>query len=373
MTKPSLLKRSVRLEYGEALPDAARKEGDVPVMSSGGVTGSHDRPNTHAPCIVVGRKGSFGSVHWSDVPSFVIDTAYYVDERTTSNSLRWLYYALQTLDLRSLSQDVGVPGLSRESVHSINLVVPDIAVQRQIAGYLDNQVALIDAIIRLREEQVVASHRRLDVLIRDVVAGGEEGGHIPAQAPWVGKLHPQAELRPLSRSLVLQRGVDLTAEQRVAGQFPVITTGGVVGTHNRSIAEGPGVVIGRYGTVGNVHWVDSAFWPHNTTLYVKDFRGNDPRWLYWLLRAFPYEMQQARAAVPGVNRNEMHPVLMPWLPLNLQRKSATTLDEKDSTSRALADEMRTQITLLKERKQSLITAAVTGEFDVSAASGCGVT
>lgn len=368
-----LLKRHVRLEYGDALADSVRIDGSVPVMSSGGVTGRHDRANTLGPCIVVGRKGSFGSVHWSQVPAFVIDTAYFIDARTTDVDLRWLYYALQSLDLRGASQDVGVPGLSREAVHALQLVVPAASAQRQIADFLDDQVARIDEIIRLREEQIDSLSAMFRIQIREGVAGVPlTRTPIDTGVPWVGSAHPRAAVQALRRSLILQRGVDLTADERHEGNIPVITTGGHVGNHNRAIADGPGVVIGRYGTVGNVDWIPGPYWPHNTTLYVKDFKGNDRRYIYWLLRAFPYDMQQARSAVPGVNRNDLHPVPMACLPPELQDAAATWLDHQSGQIGATQHEMRSQVTVLLERKRSLITGAVTGEFDVSTASGRGV-
>ncbi|MDG3014144.1 restriction endonuclease subunit S [Speluncibacter jeojiensis] len=281
----------------------------------------------------------------------------------------WMRHAHAAGMVAAVTTGANIQHLGAESLRGMAIDLPSLDDQRMIARFLDCQIARADEIIRLREEQAAAVKLRLEACIRDLVAGAGEGCRTPHLAPWVGNLHKRAELRPLVRSLVLQRGVDLTAVQRVNGPFPVITTAGVVGMHDQSIAEGPGIVIGRYGTVGNVHWVDSAFWPHNTTLYVKDFRENEPRWLYWLLRAFPYEMQQARAAVPGVNRNEMHPVLMPWLPLDLQKKSADLLDAQENSTDALSAELNAEICLVHEWKRSLITAAVTGGFDVTAASG----
>ena len=69
--------------YGKALPEIARNGGDTPVFGSNGVVGFHDRSITHGKTIVIGRKGSFGEVNFSDIPSWPIDTAYFVDESST--------------------------------------------------------------------------------------------------------------------------------------------------------------------------------------------------------------------------------------------------------------------------------------------------
>lgn len=142
------------MKYGEALATEIRKDGPIPVFSSGGMTGRHDIANTGAPVVVVGRKGSHGSVWWSDVPAFVIDTAYSIDGSNTRGDLRWLYYALTAARLDSLSNDVGVPGLSREATYGLLVSSQPIEEQRRIAHFLDDRVARIDRIIAYRQKQI---------------------------------------------------------------------------------------------------------------------------------------------------------------------------------------------------------------------------
>jgi type I restriction enzyme S subunit len=109
------IKRIARLTYGDALPGEVRNDnGTVPVYGSNGPVGVHDNANTTGPVIIVGRKGSYGAINWSENPAFAIDTAYYVDKTCTIGNLRWLFWALQTANLGSISQDTGVPGLARE-------------------------------------------------------------------------------------------------------------------------------------------------------------------------------------------------------------------------------------------------------------------
>jgi type I restriction enzyme, S subunit len=77
----------------------------------------------------------------------------------------------------------------------------------------------------------------------------------------------------------LKRGYDLPQQSRREGRVPIVTSSGISGRHAEAMAKGPGVVTGRYGTIGKVYWVTEDFWPHNTTLYVRDFKGNDPRFI----------------------------------------------------------------------------------------------
>jgi type I restriction enzyme S subunit len=107
------LKHVCRLWYGDALPDTSRAAGDVEVYGSNGPVGLHSEANTHEPCVIVGRKGSFGKVCFSAKAAFVIDTAFFVDSRCTDENLEWLYHLLSWAGLDEISKDAAVPGLDR--------------------------------------------------------------------------------------------------------------------------------------------------------------------------------------------------------------------------------------------------------------------
>lgn len=121
---------------------------------------------------------------------------------------------------------------------------------------------------------------------------------------------------PLGEVIKLQRGFDITAADRKTGSVPVISSSGVAGTHSEARVKGPGVVTGRYGTIGQVFYVEQDFWPTNTTLFVKDFKGNDPLFISYLLRTINFAQFNDKSSVPGVNRNHVHrlPVTLPPLP-----------------------------------------------------------
>jgi type I restriction enzyme S subunit len=104
----------------------------------------------------------------------------------------------------------------------------------------------------------------------------------------------------------LKRGHDLPASDRVPGEIPIVSSSGVTGFHNVAKVAGPGVVTGRYGTLGEVHYIEDDYWPLNTALYVEDFKGNRPRYIAYLLMTLELGSQNAAGAVPGVNRNTLH-------------------------------------------------------------------
>ena len=110
----------------------------------------------------------------------------------------------------------------------------------------------------------------------------------------------------LGNVIELKRGYDLPQTQRRLGKHPIVSSSGVSGFHDECKVRGPGVVTGRYGTIGEVFYVPSDFWPLNTTLYVRDFKGSDPRFIAYFLRTLRFDAYSDKAAVPGINRNHLH-------------------------------------------------------------------
>ena len=129
--------------------------------------------------------------------------------------------------------------------------------------------------------------------------------------------------------MTLQRGHDLPEARRTAGDVPVVSSSGITGYHDEAKALAPGVVTGRYGTLGEVFYVDRDYWPLNTALYVVDFKGNDPRFVSYLLRDALRNYQSDKAAVPGVNRNVLHELKVRTTDPERQRRVAELLSRYD--------------------------------------------
>ena len=110
----------------------------------------------------------------------------------------------------------------------------------------------------------------------------------------------------LGNVIELKRGYDLPRYKRKPGKIPVVSSSGPTDWHSERKVQGPGVVTGRYGTLGKVFFISTDFWPLNTTLYVRDFKGNDPQFIGYFLRALDFSPYADKAAVPGLNRNHLH-------------------------------------------------------------------
>ncbi|MYI94504.1 hypothetical protein F4083_09325 [Candidatus Poribacteria bacterium] len=165
-----MLKYAARLVYGDTLISENRENGIVPVYGSNGIIDTHSAANTLSPAIIVGRKGSLGKLQYSDVPCFVIDTAYYIDKRTSPVNLRWLYYVLQALKLERFRNSV-LPGLNRESAECQYIPLITTEEQTQIANYLDHKTEQIDNLIAIENQKIQLLKEYRQSLISEAVTG----------------------------------------------------------------------------------------------------------------------------------------------------------------------------------------------------------
>lgn len=146
---------------------------------------------------------------------------------------------------------------------------------------------------------------------------------------------------PLGEFVTLQRGHDLPDENRRPGHVPILGSFGVTGWHDKAIARGPGVTVGRSGaSFGVVSYSATDYWPLNTALYVIDFHGNDERFAYYFLKKFGFKSYNSGSAQPSLNRNFVHPVPVDVPPLPEQRAIAHILgmlDDKIELNRRMSE------------------------------------
>lgn len=134
----------------------------------------------------------------------------------------------------------------------------------------------------------------------------------------------------------LQRGFDLTNSQLKKGEYPVVYSNGIVNHHNEYMVKAPGVVTGRSGTIGKFTFVTKDYWPHNTSLWVTDFKGNDPLFVYYLYSSIGIERFSTGSGVPTLNRNDVHDYQV-YIPPTVkeQQAIATVLSDTDRLIQAL--------------------------------------
>ena len=154
----------------------------------------------------------------------------------------------------------------------------------------------------------------------------------------------------LGFAIRLQRGFDLPHRSRRKGDVPIVSSAGVSGFHDEWKVSSPGVVTGRYGTIGQVFFVEENFWPLNTTLYVKDFIRTSPLYTFHFLKTINFESHSGKSGVPGVNRNDLHQEKIAIPPADEQTAIANALSDADALIMCLEN--------LITKKQAIKTATM---------------
>ena len=256
-----------QLHYGKGLPERIRIPGEFPVYSSSGHTGIHNEALAENG-VVIGRKGSVGTIYWVEGPFFCIDTAYFVKPNYQIYHLKWLYYALQTLGLNELNEDSAVPGLNRETAYKQILVLPPLPEQEAIAEVLSSLDDKIDLLHR--------QNRTLEEMAGVVISNFcKELPEVP-----LGNICKVSSSKRVfyeeyrEEGIPFYRGKEVTELSKTGRAAPEIFISSEMFNEIKRIAGAPGygdILITAVGTLGNIYRVGQ-----NEEFYFKD--GN----IIWL-------------------------------------------------------------------------------------------
>ena len=204
------------LKYGKGLVNKDRiQTGEIPVFGSAGVVGYHNKALIQSPTLIVGRKGTVGSVHYSLGSCWPIDTTYYV-EPTPSTNLPFFSYLLKATDLAGMDRSTAIPGLSRSDYDDIEVAVPPLAEQRRIVAEIETQFTRLDAsVAALRRAQANLKRYRASVL-KDAC----EGRLVPTEAElarFEGREYEPADV--LLGSIVAERRARWESQEKRRGKY----------------------------------------------------------------------------------------------------------------------------------------------------------
>ena len=388
------LKNICRLSYGDSLRAERRMPGDIPVYGSNGLVGYHTAPNTDGQCIIVGRKGSFGKVHYSDQSAFAIDTAFYIDRRHTDANMRWLYYLLGWLKLDAFSKDSAIPGLNREDAYQQICLVPPPAEQAAIVRYLD---AALGRMARARAAQA----RRAELLreyrqaaIQEAVTRGLDAA-VPLRASsveWLGEVPAHWEVRRLKywvgiNEQTLSESTDPSFEFRYL-EIGGVGTGRLVAEPTRiRFANAPSrarrVVRTGDTIISTVRTYLKAVWfaddVTDATICSTGFAvltpraGTAPKFVNYLAQSnFLTDRIVAESegvAYPAIADSKFKAIHIPVPPRDEQAAIVAHLDGVTAVVDAGIARSQRAVALLDEYGAGLIAAVVTGQVDVRDAVG----
>jgi len=263
--KETTLGEVLTLEYGKPLKEGDRDGESFPVFGSAGQVGLHSEPLLSTePNIIVGRKGTAGAVHWSENRCSVIDTAYFIENKTDA-LMRFLYLLLLHVDLPSLSAQTGVPGLNRDRAYSTSILLPPLAEQKRIVDVIES----VDAYVAGLESYATAARAARAALLHELLTTNTDDW-VPFQ---VRDLAIKKGLvgGPFGSSLVstdytntgvpVIRGANLPNSHRfVTGDF-VFVSDKKAEELTRNIALPGDIIATQRGTLGQVGIVPEDAWP----------------------------------------------------------------------------------------------------------------
>jgi len=268
--------------------------------------------------------------------------------RVTGADPRFVHTFLgSTFDyFQSQSTGAAIPGISREQVLGLEIATPPLPEQKRIVGILDKAFEGIGTAKANAEKNLQNARALFESYLEAIFTRGGEG--------WFRTT--------IGDQLVLQRGFDITKNEQKEGGVPVVSSGGIKSFHNKAMVQAPGVVIGRKGTLGKVFYLDTDFWPHDTTLWVKEFNGNDPRFVYYFLTALDVKRLDSGTANPALNRNQVHPIEINWPPISQQKAFVATLDDLSEKTQHIQAIYQQKLDALDALKKSLLHEAFHGEL-----------
>ncbi|MEO7887940.1 MAG: restriction endonuclease subunit S, partial [Polaromonas sp.] len=263
-------------------------------------------------------------------------------------SVRFLFYWLKSVSQLIVAEGTGatVQGVKLPFVKSLQMPIASLAEQQHIVAILDEAFDGIATAKANTEKNLQNAHALFKNHLQSLFNQRREG--------WVATT--------IGEQFILQRGFDITKEQQRTGAVPVVSSGGIKSFHDTSKVDGPGVVIGRKGTLGKVFYLAGGFWPHDTTLWVKEFNANNPRFVYYFLRNLDVAHLDTGTANPALNRNLLHPIPITWPPREKQLALTETFDEIEAETQRLESIYQQKLVALDELKKSLLHQAFTGQL-----------
>jgi type I restriction enzyme S subunit len=268
-------------------------------------------------------------------------------------SPEFLHYALISNEYKDSLLKTGEKGgstrqaITKAQIEDFSIKYPPLPEQQRIVHVLDEAFASIAQAKSNTERNLVNARELFESYLQEAFAKKGDG--------W--------EEKSFEEICVLQRGFDLPKQSRTQGVHPLVSSNGITDRLDVWKVKAPGVATGRSGTIGNVHYIEEDYWPLNTALYVKDFHGNNEKFVYYFLKQFDLGKYSSGAGVPTLNRNNVHSVKV-YFPKSLaeQRAIVGRLEALSAETGRLEEIYQSKVDGLEELKRSVLGKAFGGEL-----------
>lgn len=305
------------------------------------------RQNLHNGGLGLVTKETSGLIASNAISSFV---------NRASSDLNFIHQLLSTEGFKNqidtLSSGTGQKETSEKQILSCGVVVPPLHEQKKIASILTS----VDEVIENTQKQIDKLQDLKKATMNELLTKGI--GHTEFKDSELGRIPKSWADDRFEQFMTLQRGNDLPVQERKEGNVPIYGSNGIVGFHDDYVISREGVITGRSGSIGDVHYSEERCWPLNTTLYVKDFHGNFPKYVAYFLQFFDLKKFASGTGVPTLNRNDIHSQYIAFPPPEEQMKICKILTQLDKTISQKTEELRLTQSLKKSLMQDLLTGKV---------------
>lgn len=319
-------------------------------------------------------KLSVGRVGFNTTDCYTNEAIFSIAPNNSIN-LGFFYYSLPKQIIKNANVNIyGAKILNQELIKDAKIIVPPSEEQISIATYLDRKTAEIDSLIADQEQLLELYEEEKTAIIHDLVTGKIVFDGNKWTAPkkvkdsgieWLGEVPEEWEVKKLKYVAYFQRGHDLSSTNFIKGDIPVYGSNGIIGYHNEGTTVGPGITIGRSGSVGEVNFVSqSSFWAHNTSLFLLKNFNNNIQYLYHMLKLLDLKSYAAGTAVGSLNRNNIHEIYVSVPSTETQQLIVSKIENELSVIDAKIDKSERSIELLKEYREALISEVVTGKVKI---------
>jgi len=321
---------------------------------------SGDKPEIND--VLFSKDGTVGQciVFNQNVDLIVLSSIAIIRPDLKKASAYFLKYTLQSpASLNRISSSKTGSAIKRivlRDLNSIKVALPrDIKEQKRVVEVL----GVVDSAIELTDKVIAKTKRLKKGLMQQLLTHGI--GHSEYKDTPIGKTPKTWLVARLGDIVSLEYGKGLPQNSRLEGRYPVVGSNGIVGYHNEALVKGPGIVVGRKGTIGAVSWIDEDFWPIDTTYYVKTDRGDVYlRWLFFELSYLNLARLHLADVVPGLKRDLAYSRTLPLPPLPEQQKIACIIIAVD---KKLSIEQNVK-TRLERVKRGLMDLLLTGKVRI---------
>lgn len=321
------------------------ESGKYPIYSGYRYVGFYDEYNTEADQLIIVARGVGGTGDVKLTKDRCYLTNLSIAANIDSNVVlpEYLYYYFKPRSLRYLDSGSAQSQITISDLERVIIPIPPLSDQKAICSYLK----LLDVKIQ--------NNKKINENLEQQIEAIFNNKYAPSLCS------PNWVVGTIGDVVTLQRGYDLPKDKMVSGSYPVAGSTDTIFYHNEYTTEAPCVVMGRSGNIGKPRLYMERCWAHNTTLFVKDFKGNNPYWSYYMLRSIDYSQFRGGSAVPTLNRNHVHSFEISIPPVSQQNEFAEII----LPLLLLIENNRKEIKRLSIIREALLPKLMAGELDVS--------